>query len=117
MRPDSPRIGYVAHHPMLYGNLTVQENLTFFEEMYGPTSPSRIQELLERVGLWLYRLEKAAVLSRGMQQWLAIARALVAEPSLMLYDEPFTGLDAEGRDILRGICRNSPPHHSADYHP
>ena len=68
-------IGYIAHQPMLYGSLSVQENLAFFAEMYGTMSQRRVQELLELVDLWLYRLEPAAVLSRGMQQRLAIAGA------------------------------------------
>ncbi|NLL43292.1 MAG: heme ABC exporter ATP-binding protein CcmA [Firmicutes bacterium] len=97
------RVGFIAHRPMLYGSLSVQENLAFFGQLYETGSPERVQELLELVGLWLYRLEPASVLSRGMQQRLALARALVGNPSLILYDEPFTSLDLGGRDILRQV--------------
>ncbi|HHT41925.1 MAG TPA: heme ABC exporter ATP-binding protein CcmA [Firmicutes bacterium] len=100
---DHGRVGYISHQPMLYANLTVQENLRFFGEMYGTMGAERVQELLELVGLWLYRLEMVSVLSRGMQQRLAIARALMADPTLILYDEPFTSLDADGREILRQV--------------
>jgi heme exporter protein A len=102
-------IGYIAHQPMLYGSLSVQENLAFFAEMYGTMSQRRVQELLELVDLWLYRLEPAAVLSRGMQQRLAIARALMIAPALLLYDEPFTSLDADGRAVLRRVLAEYRP--------
>lgn len=69
-------------------------------------NPDRLQELLELVGLWLYRLEPASALSRGMQQRLAIARALMADPALILYDEPFTSLDADGRNMLRQVLES-----------
>jgi heme ABC exporter ATP-binding subunit CcmA len=100
---DHGKVGYVSHKPMLYENLSVQENLLFFGRMYGKVSQARLQELLELVGLWLYRLELVAVLSRGMQQRLAIARALMIDPSLLLYDEPFTSLDPDGQEILRQV--------------
>lgn len=101
------RIGYISHKPMLYETLSVQENLTFFGQMYGTMTQKRVQELLNLVGLWIYRLEPAAVLSRGMQQRLALARALIVDPSLILYDEPFTSLDPESQRLLRQILRKS----------
>lgn len=109
LRLDSRQAAYVSHQPILYGSLTVQENLEFFGRLYGTADPAKLQELLELVGLWLYRLEPAAVLSRGMQQRLAIARALIAEPALILYDEPFTSLDENGREILRQVLENRRP--------
>lgn len=63
----------------------------------------RVRELLSMVGLWLHRYEPVGVLSRGMQQRLALARTLISEPKLILYDEPFTGLDQEGQGLLRAI--------------
>jgi len=103
---DQGRTAYISHQPMLYGSLSVGENLAFFGRMYGTMNPDRLQELLELVGLWLYRLEPASALSRGMQQRLAIARALMADPALILYDEPFTSLDADGRNMLRQVLES-----------
>ena len=97
------QIGYVSHKPMLYETLSVQENLVFFAQMYGRGSTERVRELLSMVGLWLHRYEPVAILSRGMQQRLALARTLIAEAKLILYDEPFTGLDQEGQALLRAI--------------
>lgn len=97
------QIGYVSHKPMLYETLSVQENLVFFGQIYGRGSMDRVRELLSMVGLWLHRYEPVGVLSRGMQQRLALARTLISEPKLILYDEPFTGLDQEGQGLLRAI--------------
>lgn len=103
------RIGYLSHQPMLYDSLSVLENLSFFAKLYNCYSPQSVQEILTRVGLWLARYEPAAVLSRGMQQRLAIARTLVSTPRLILYDEPFTGLDREGRELLLGLLAENQP--------
>lgn len=100
------QIGYVAHKPMLYESLSVQENLVFFGQMYGRVFPDRVQELLSMVGLWPHRYEPVGVLSRGMQQRLALARTLILEPKLILYDEPFTGLDQDGQELLRLILED-----------
>lgn len=105
LEPSQVRLGLISHQPMLYADLSVQENLQFFARLYGTNSQERIRELLERVGLWFYRFEPVSVLSRGMQQRLALARALLGNPSLLFYDEPFTSLDAEGREILRGVLK------------
>ena len=96
-------VGYVSHQPMLYESLSVRDNLHFFAAMYGTSSEEWERELLSLVGLWHYRYESAAILSRGMQQRLALARVLVSKPRLILYDEPFTSLDQEGQDLLRGL--------------
>ena len=96
-------IGYISHKPMLYESLSVYDNLQFFGRMYGASSKEFEQELLTLVGLWHYRYEPAAVLSRGMKQRLAIARMLISRPRLILYDEPFTSLDQEGQDLLKRL--------------
>lgn len=103
------KIGYLAHKPMLYENLSVLENIVFFSKMYGCFSLEHVASMLRRVGLWLYRYEPAAILSRGMQQRLAIARTLISDPKLILYDEPFTGLDVEGRQLLCDILQENLP--------
>lgn len=88
------QIGVISHKSMLYPDLTVAENLSFFARLYGVKNHrQRIEELLEDVGLWTFRHEKTAILSRGMLQRLTIARALVHQPNILLADEPFTGLD------------------------
>lgn len=103
------RIGYVAHRPMLYETLTVQDNVRFFARMYGTSCEEWERQLLTRVGLWHYRHEPVAILSRGMQQRLALARVLISCPRLILYDEPFTSLDQEGQLLLRGLLEESRP--------
>ena len=95
-------IGIISHQSMLYPDLTVAENLLFFARLYGVQDRhSRIQKLLEDIGLASYRHDKTAILSRGMLQRLAIARAIVHEPKILLADEPFTGLDLKsGRNLV-----------------
>lgn len=106
------QVGFVAHQPYLYDDLTALENLVFFARMYG-ISRSRSQEcargLLERVGLARKARERAGVLSRGQQQRLALARALLHIPRLLLLDEPDTGLDQEGLTVLDELLRE---HHA-----
>ena len=91
-----PRLGVISHKSMVYSDLTVFENLSFFANLYGvKNSTARVKELLADVGLMPYRYDKAGILSRGLLQRLAIARALVHQPTVLLADEPFTGLDAD----------------------
>jgi ABC-type multidrug transport system ATPase subunit len=95
------RLGVMAHLPMLYEELTAVENLNFFARLYGlRDADARVEELLRTVGLWVRRDEPVSVLSRGAHQRLAIARTVVHAPDVLLLDEPETGLDESGLQLL-----------------
>jgi len=95
-------IGLLAHATLCYGELSAVENLVFFAGLYGVANPRvRAAELLDQVGLdERARARPARTYSRGMWQRLALARALLARPSVVLLDEPFTGLDRGGAIAL-----------------
>jgi heme exporter protein A len=100
-------IGVISHQSMLYPDLTVAENLLFTARLYGvPKRKERVQALLEDVKLAPYRHDRTAILSRGMLQRLAIARAIVHQPKILLADEPFTGLDLTSGRHLVNILQN-----------
>jgi ABC-type multidrug transport system ATPase subunit len=100
---DRAQIGYLAHEPLVYRELTALENLDLYGRLYRvPERRERIGMLLERFGLWDARREPVSSFSRGMQQRLALCRALLHEPELLLLDEPFNALDEEGADLLDG---------------
>jgi len=99
-------IGFLSHQTLLYDDLTAFENLHFYGRMYDvPNLEKRIQEVIRRVGLERRLHDPVRTFSRGMQQRLAIARAFLHEPSLMLLDEPYTGLDQSAVEMLRGILQ------------
>jgi heme exporter protein A len=98
---DRRDIGYVGHEPLVYRELTALENLDLYGRLYRIAERrERIGMLLERYDLWEARHDRVATYSRGMQQRLAICRALLHEPELLLLDEPFAGLDGEGQARL-----------------
>ncbi len=100
------RVGYVGHQPLLYGDLSAEQNLNFFASLYGAVNPSRrIDQLLNQFGLAARRGETVRNFSRGMQQRLAIARALLHRPAVLLLDEPHSGLDREAAAILDKLLR------------
>jgi heme exporter protein A len=93
-------VGYAGHDPLAYPDLTALENLELYAALYA-VPEARIAEELDRVGLDGRRGDRAAELSRGMLQRLALARVGLHRPSIVLLDEPTAGLDADGRDVLR----------------
>ncbi len=100
------RMGVVSHQPLVYGDLTAEENLRFYGRMYSlPELPARIDAVLELVGLRARRRDLVRTYSRGMQQRLAIARAVLHEPDVLLLDEPHTGLDQDAAEMLDGALR------------
>jgi ABC-type multidrug transport system ATPase subunit len=97
------RLGYLGHEALLYRDLTALENLDLYGRLYRvPERRERIGMLLERHGLWEVRNERVGSYSRGMTQRLALCRALLHDPDLLVLDEPFTALDAEGAALLDG---------------
>lgn len=98
---DRSRIGFLGHEPLVYRELTALENLDLFGRLYRVRERrERIGMLLERYGLWEARGTRVSEYSRGMAQRLAICRALLHEPDLMLLDEPHAALDAAGASLL-----------------
>ena len=98
---DRGRLGFLAHEPLLYRELTALENLDLYGRLYRiPERRERIGMLLERFGLWRVRNERAGSFSRGMLQRLAVCRALLHDPELLILDEPFNALDVEGAELL-----------------
>ncbi len=93
------QIGFIGHQSFLYNNLTAQENLKFYARMYQlKDTNQRITEILKQVGLGTRKDDLVRNFSRGMQQRLSIARALLTDPKIVLLDEPFSGLDQSAID-------------------
>lgn len=100
-------IGFLSHHTLLYDDLSAEENLVFFARIYALESPrQKVDEALERVGLSAHRHRRLRTFSRGMRQRLALARATLHNPAILLLDEPFTGLDQPARAALTGQLRD-----------
>ena len=100
------RLGVVSHLPLLYGDLTADENLRFYARMYNIENlEPRVTEVLEMVGLENRRRDLVRTFSRGMQQRLAIGRAVLHDPEVMLFDEPYTGLDQDASSMLDDVLK------------
>jgi heme exporter protein A len=108
--PENARrhIGFLSHNTYLYKDLNPVENLRFFGRLYGTSHlEDRIQELLERVGLHHRKVDPVRSFSRGLHQRLGLARVMLHDPSVILLDEPYTGLDANAADTLNNILDES----------
>ena len=107
-RPAAARrqVGVVTHSGYLYDDLTCRENLTFYGRLYTVDNlPARVAEVLDRVGLSRRADRRVRSLSHGMQKRLAIARAILHRPSLLLLDEPESGLDRESVSALANLLQ------------
>jgi heme exporter protein A len=93
------RLGFLAHEPLLYRDLTARENLRFHARLHG-VARERIETLLEHVGLTLRADEPLRLLSRGTVQRVAICRAVLHEPELLLLDEPYANLDPQAVELV-----------------
>jgi heme exporter protein A len=102
------KIGFASHRPLLYLGLTPLENLSFFGGLAGVPSPERrAMALLERLGMAPFARSPVDRFSRGMLQRIVLARALLADPAVLLLDEPYTGLDEEGVAVVNEVLRDA----------
>ena len=102
-REKRSQLGYLPSDVSFYGNLTAEENMRFFADLVD--SPPSIDELLEQVGLAEDQGRKVKEFSTGMKKRLGIAQSLLRQPDIMVYDEPTTGLDPEGKKRFRRQIR------------
>jgi heme exporter protein A len=96
------RIGLLGHEPLLYRELSARENLHFHARLHG-VGAARVRELLEAVGMTHRAEEPLRELSRGMMQRVAVARAVLQDPELLLLDEPYANLDPAAREQVAGL--------------
>ncbi|MDB4952934.1 MAG: ccmA [Myxococcales bacterium] len=98
---ERAQLGFLGHEALVYRDLTAMENLQLYARLYRVAEArERIGMLLERFDLWEVRNERAGAYSRGMLQRLALCRAFLHEPTLLLLDEPYSALDVEGAELL-----------------
>ena len=101
---NKSKIGVISHNTFLYDNLSAYENLRFYGKLYQvPQLKDRIQQVLSEVGLNYVLHDPVRTFSRGMQQRLSIARAILHEPTILFLDEPYTGLDQNAIEILNSV--------------
>lgn len=103
------QLGIVSHLPLLYDNLSAEENLHFFAALYNipaEAAQERVKAVLEQVGLKFRARDTVRTYSRGMLQRLTIARAILHDPAIILFDEPYTGLDQHAAAILDELLQD-----------
>ena len=96
-------LGYLPHHPPLYGDLTVRENLLYYAGLYGQVDLDGVSPVVEDLGLSPMMDRRVAELSYGWRKRVDLVRTLIHDPPLLLLDEPFSGLDDRGRGWLSGF--------------
>lgn len=100
------KIGVISHKTFLYGDLSALENLLFYSRIYNlPNPEERSRELIREVGLEGRENHLVRTFSRGMEQRLSIARALIHEPNIIFLDEPYSGLDQHAALMLRNLLK------------
>jgi len=103
------QLGVVSHLPLLYDTLSAEENLRFFAKLYDipeAQQEARVKDVLEQVGLIYRARDRVRTFSRGMLQRLTIGRAIIHDPAILLFDEPFTGLDQQAGTILDTLLKD-----------
>ncbi len=103
-RAARANIGYIGHQTLLYDELTVEENLRYYARLYAiEKTDERILQVAKQVGIEKRLNDAVRILSRGYQQRVALARALLHRPQVLLFDEPWTGLDQNSSGVLANI--------------
>jgi heme exporter protein A len=99
-------VGFISHEPFLYESLSASENIRFFASMYGiSNAEEKAAEVIRKVGLENRRHDLVRTFSSGMKQRLAVARAIVHDPKILLLDEPYSGLDQHGTRIFNEMLK------------
>jgi heme exporter protein A len=103
------QIGFLGHSPLLYRQLSAAENLRFHARLHG-VGDERVSEVLDTVGMRERSEEPTGSLSRGMLQRVAVARAVLHRPQLLLLDEPYANLDPRARELVGALIGRAPGH-------